>query len=246
MEVDYMALQLKSDYSFLFNSVQSSGSQTSSLNSLLSGSLLSDYASIKNGSYGKLMKAYYTDSSDTSTSSWSKQSVSTSKDSAKTLSSIQSSTDSLKDAADALLSKDSDSVFSKGDTEKIYSAVSAFVKQYNSTIQSLENVKTSSIQNRVDSLTNLPIANSKLLKSVGITIQNDNTLALDENTFKSANANTVKSLFHSTGSFAYQVSAQASLINYSAAREASKSNTYTDSAVYNNTYNSGNLFNYYL
>ena len=42
---------LKPDYSYLFQSM--TGGNSASLN------FLSDYASIKNGSYGKLMKAYY-------------------------------------------------------------------------------------------------------------------------------------------------------------------------------------------
>ena len=43
----------KQDYSYLFQSLStSSGSGLGNLN------FLSDYASIKNGSYGKLMKAY--------------------------------------------------------------------------------------------------------------------------------------------------------------------------------------------
>ena len=42
-----------SDYSYLFQGLSSSGGGLGNLN------FLSDYASIKNGSYSKLMKAYY-------------------------------------------------------------------------------------------------------------------------------------------------------------------------------------------
>ena len=55
-----------------------------------SGNLISDYASIKNGSYGKLMKAYYAKQDAESVSGDSKQKL--------TL--MRSSADSLKKSAD--------------------------------------------------------------------------------------------------------------------------------------------------
>ena len=60
-----ITIQTKTDYSFLF-----SGLSTSNTGSGfgMSGSWLSDYASIKNGSYGKLMRAYYNETSNDSVS----------------------------------------------------------------------------------------------------------------------------------------------------------------------------------
>ena len=43
----------KQNYSYLFQSLSSSGGGMGNLN------FLSDYASIRNGSYGKLLKTYY-------------------------------------------------------------------------------------------------------------------------------------------------------------------------------------------
>lgn len=233
-----MSLQLKTDFSYLFGSTNSTSNS-----SVLSTNWLSDYASIKNGSYSKLMKAYYGGSS--TASSMVSSSLSTSKDSSKTISSIQSSTDALKEASDELLSKSSKSVFSSGDTDKIFSAVSKFIDQYNSVIDSAEDSETSGIQNRVNTLVNMTNANAKLLGNVGISINKDHTLSIDETSFKAAKQTTIKELFHSTGSYAYQVSAQASLLNYAATNEASKSNTYNSNATYGNNYSSGDLFSYY-
>ena len=53
--------------------------------------------------------------------------------------------------------------------------------------------------------------------------------------------NTVKSLFNSTGSYGYSVSAQASMIDYAAERESSKANTYTVSGTYSNAYSTGSI-----
>ena len=58
---------LKQDYSFLFSGLNSS---RNSSNNLLTSINLSDYNSIKTGTYGKLLKAYYkkddVDTKDTS------------------------------------------------------------------------------------------------------------------------------------------------------------------------------------
>ena len=85
-----------SSISMLFSSL---GSSSKSINSGILGINLSDYASIRSGSYSKLMKSYYKlDSNDTKTSAKDKTntSTSTSKDSAKTLANIESVAEELK------------------------------------------------------------------------------------------------------------------------------------------------------
>lgn len=255
----------KPDYSYLFQSLT-----TSSGSSLGNLSILADYASIKNGSYGKLMKAYYAkDSSDSSASSSTsvsknkadKKSISTASDTAKTLTAIEESADELKESADTLLTTGSKSVFAKKsvttqdeygfdkttkeyDTDAIYKAVSAFAKDYNDLIGKAGDSNTTSIQNKVTSLTNTTKVNEKLLSDVGITINKDNTLSVDEETFKKADMNTVKSLFNGTGSYAYNVSARASLIDYAASTESAKANTYTGLGTYSNSYSTGSILDY--
>ena len=88
------------------------------------------------------------------------------KDSAKTLSSIESAAEELKKSADALTAKGSKSVFNKVDietkdengvtsttkgydTNAIYKAVSDFVDDYNSVIKQAGSAESTSIQNRV-------------------------------------------------------------------------------------------------
>ena len=58
------------DYSYLFQNLSSSSGGMGNLN------FLSDYASIKNGSYGKLMKTYYGTTQDSGTGTSSKKSSS--------------------------------------------------------------------------------------------------------------------------------------------------------------------------
>ncbi len=107
----------------------------------------SDYATIRNGSYTKLMKAYYKKAaSDDSSSSSVSPSISTAKDSSKTLANIECAADDLKKASEALRTNGDKSLFTKKqttdrdkdgkvsyeyDTDKIYKAVSDFVDSYN-------------------------------------------------------------------------------------------------------------------
>lgn len=250
----------KQDYSYLFQ-----GLSTSNSGGFGNLNFLSDYAAIKNGSYGKLMKAYYTETgSNKSTSSIKDKaedkSISTASDDAKTLAGIEKSAEGLKESADKLLETGSDSVFKKVnvttkdeqgfdnttkeyDVDKIYDAVSAFTKDYNQMLEVAGDSNTTSVLNKTVSLVNMTEANENLLSKVGITIGEDNTLSIDEETFKAADMNTVKSLFNGTSSYAYRVSAQASLIDYAATREGTKANTYTGTGTYSNAYSTGNLIN---
>lgn len=251
---------MKPNYSFLFQSMSSSSGGLGNLN------FLSDYASIKNGSYGKLMKAYYAkDSSKEVTSvaeqTKNKRTTSTAKDSAKTLSEIEGAADGLKESADALLKTGSKSVFNKIDVEStdeygmtqtskeydvnaIYKSVSGFVEDYNKVIKQAGASETSAIQNRVRYMMGATSANKSLLSKVGITINSDNTLSLDEKTFKEADVTTAKSLFNGSNSYAYRVSAQASLIDYTAEKEAAKANTYTVNGNYSSNYNTGSIYDF--
>ena len=83
----------------LFSSLNSGRTNTSTMfgTSDLLGINYSDYATIRNGSYTKLMKAYYKKAaSDDSSSSSVSATTSTSKDSSKTLANIECAADDLK------------------------------------------------------------------------------------------------------------------------------------------------------
>lgn len=257
-----MAIHIPSrpDYSYLFSSMPGPmGSSSAGLSNFLA-----DYASIKNGSYSKLMHAYYgqTDSAREFVSKTNTNN-STSKDSTEALARIQKTSDALKESADALLVSGEKSVFrqkditvkdedgqettTKGyDTDAIYKAVNNFVSDYNALIKATEKSNTKSIADRSANLILATEANSKLLAKVGITIGEDDTLSIDKDAFQKADMNSVKSLFSGTGSYAYRASAQASFINFSADMEASKANTYNFDGGYSNPYSNGNLFNSFM
>lgn len=247
-------IQAKSDYSFLFSNLGSSGASGGS-------NFLADYASIKNGSYAKLMKAYYSDDANDTVKKIA--SNSTSKEDSKTLAKVESTTEDLKESADALLETGSKSLFKKVDittkdengvetttkgydVNSIYKAVSNFVDDYNSVIHASKDANSNKINNRTTTLTNATKAHEKLLNKIGITINSDKTLSIDKDTFQQANMDTVKTLFNGNGSYGDRVSAQASQMNFAAKNEATKANTYNFNGTYSNSYNSGNIFSSYF
>lgn len=258
-----ITIQAKTDVSYLFSGLGNSFSTGSS--GVAGNDFLMQYASIKNGSYAKLMKAYYSETGNDSVNKLvrnTKTGTVTSEE-AKDIAEVQSTTDSLKESADALLVKGNKSVFAKKDivttdengvettakgydTEAIYKAVNEFVNDYNKVIKAVNEVDNSSVVNRTATMVNASITNKDMLNNMGITINEDSTLSLEKAVFEKADMNRVKTLFHDTGSYGYSVSAQASMVNFAADQAASKANTYTMNGTYNNAYNTGNIFNTYF
>ena len=253
-------IQARSNMTYLFSSLGSGAAGTANSN------FLSDYASIKNGSYGKLMKAYYGGMAKEETKTVAKTQLRRSsyaeltKEESKTYAKVQTTTDSLKESADALLGRnlfkqtdvtvknaDGTETVEKGyDKEAIYKAVNSFVKDYNSVVSATEDAKDSTLSRRVRNMENLTAANEKALAAVGITRKEDGTLSLDKEEFNKADMLKVKSLFNGNGSYGYQVSAQASLINYAADHVISRGSVYTKSGTYGVSFNNGNLYNSYF
>lgn len=240
--MSYYGLADGTSLSSFFSS--SSYSRSNSNNSI---SFLSDYASIKNGSYYKLMKAYYGGNDKISPLV---SSTATSKESAKKLTAIESGADDLKEVADELYNGGTKSVFKqvdikqedgttkKGyDVDAIYKKVNQFVESYNDLLESTEDVDSDSLERAAKNLKNVTNSNAKNLADIGITVKSDGSLKLDEETFRKTDMSKVKDLFNGTGSYGYQVSARASMIDYAAEREAAKANTYNKYGSYNSNYN---------
>ena len=231
-----------SSVSTLFSSLGSSKSTGSGL----FGINLSEYASIRSGSYGKLMRSYFsmdstkgTSKSDDSTKNTIEDlatTTSTSKDSTKTLAAIESDAKELTDSAKALYTR-------SNNTDKIYKAVKRFADDYNSMLDTAGKSSTNRISRSVSSMKNETSYNEKPLKEIGITVdEKTGRLSVDETTFKSADTEKIKNLFNGTGSYAYSVATKAAMTESYAKSEAAKSNTYTKNGTYNYNYNSGNIF----
>lgn len=197
-----------SSVSTLFSSLGSSKSTGSGL----FGINLSEYASIRSGSYGKLMRSYFsmdstkgTSKSDDSTKNTIEDlatTTSTSKDSTKTLAAIESDAKELTDSAKALYTRSNNKVFTKDsggsyDTDKIYKAVKRFADDYNSMLDTAGKSSTNRISRSVSSMKNETSYNEKPLKEIGITVdEKTGRLSVDETTFKGADTEKIKNLFN--------------------------------------------------
>ena len=208
------------------------------------GNIISDYASIKNGSYGKLMKAYY--------AKQDAEKAALSGDSRQKLTLMRSNADSLKKSADALNNSSlwEKKKFKKKDEETgeeievedydwdvITKAVKSFVEDYNAVVGQAGESDTKNILRNASWMTGITESTQKLLSAVGINIGKGNKLELDEDALKEANVNTLKSLFTGHGSFADRISQKADRLSHVAANTAAgaKTATYTGKGGYSDT-----------
>lgn len=246
--------------SSLFSSLNSgSTSGTSGL-----GSMLSDYGAIRNGSYGKLLKAYYNNVDNSAVKSTYNNAVknsntSTAADSTATIKELQSTTDDLTSSAKDLYTTGSKSVFNKKsvtdengnttqqyDTEAIYKSVKSFVDDYNKVIEAADKSADSKVQNSVIGMINYTKMESNMLGKMGITVGSDYQMSIDENTFKKSDMSVAKSMFNGTGSYAYTIATKSAMTNSYADMEASRANTYNKYGNYGSTYNAGSIYNSYF
>jgi len=232
-------------YSSLFDSLSTSSSSSSG-----SSSLLTDWASIKNGSYGKLTKAYYTKGSG------SQSTIDT--DEAKTLiksnSLLKSDVSGLRSSISDIMNseslftnkvtgKDSDgNETSDYDRDKITKALKSFVSAYNSVVESGSESDNTTILRNTLAMTTLTSKNSNLLDSVGITIGENNKLSVNEETLKKADISELKSLFSGYGSYVSSIDANASNIINAVNVENNKLSNYTSAGAYAQTGSVGNIY----
>ena len=204
-----------------------------------SGLDLTDYAAIKNGSYAKLMKAYYKKQDENSSSK--------TEDTKQSLTSMKDNADSLKKSATALMDaslwekktikkKDEktgeETEVEDYDWDAITKAVNAFVSDYNDVIEAAGKSNTRSVLRSAVRMTSMTEQLSGLLEEVGISIGKDNKLTVDEEKLKEARVSTLKTLFVGPHSFGDKVAQKANSISIAAAQNK---NTYTKNGSYSAT-----------
>lgn len=218
------------DYSFLFGAAQCAST---------SGSFsLSDYASIKNGSYGKLLKAYYANQDA--------EKVSSDKDSVQKSTLMRTGADALKKSADAL---NNDELWEKKkikkkdektgeetevedyDWEAITKAVKSFVVDYNDVIEQAGESNSKEVLRNAVWMTGITESSENVLSKIGIKVGKGNKMELDEEALKKADIGTLKIIFTGHNSFANKVSMKANSISNAAAWS---SGTYKSNGKYNN------------
>lgn len=233
---------IKQDYSYLFSNLN--GSDKNNSNNIFNAINLSDYNTIKSGSYGKMLKEYYKTENDSASDSSSKNTSSVKKENeeVKELKEVQTDAEALRDSAGVLMQKGSKSVFKGEDMSKVYSAVSDFIKDYNTLMRSGAESASKAVINASDGLEDLAKDYEKELKEIGITFDKDNKLVVDKDTFMKADIDKVKELFQGQNSFSYLTSVRAVFVGNTAYSESNKSSLYTGDGSYT-TPITGDLFN---
>lgn len=227
----------QNDYSYLFQGLSSSGGTAANLN------FLSDYASIKNGSYGKLMKSYYgTAKSSASAASSAKSNSSNvldrildekknpkvSKEAQEANASLTTGLSTLKTSVSALQNDKTytDTANGQSAADKVVSAMKAYVSDYNNVVTA---AKGSTLANKTAYVANMMSStarNADKLAEIGVTINGNGTLELNEAKLKEAGISKVQDLFSSKDIMSYG-STVASRLQFAGASSAAGT---TDSA----------------
>lgn len=186
---------------------------------------LGDYAMIKNGSYGKLLKAYYGQEKA--------QKATGSKEASSKLTLMAGNAGGMANAAKALMD---DSLWKKKDEdydrEAITKAVKGFIENYNSTVSSAGESDTKSVLRNAAWMVKITEANKNILGKVGITITSGNKLEFNEEDLKNADISTLKTLFTGFNSYADKMMTKGNTIANAAANAGG---TYTSNGSYSDT-----------
>ncbi len=240
-------MAMNQGYSGLFQSLSSSSGSTN---------FLADYASLKSGSYGRLMKAYYgTGQSSSSTANGvgtqtsnvldrileERKNPKVSEEVKEANANLTTGISNLKKTVSTL---QNDSTYTNtqntqtGQTsqtavDKTVSAMKDFVAQYNDVVNAS---KKSTMTNKTAYIANMmstTAANADKLKEIGVSINGDGTLQLNEGQLKATDVKKVQDLFSSKDVMSYG-STIASRLQF-----AGISTNATDSADKDNTAGSG-------
>lgn len=217
---DYMGISIDvgntgSDYSYLFQGLSSSGGSLGNLN------FLSDYVSIKNGSYGKLMKAYYGPAPYTGTGTSSDRKSGTSnvldrileekmhpkvsKEAQKANTNLTAGLSSLNSSVSTLRNENTytDSTDGRSAADKVVSAMKAYVTNYNNVVSTAKESTLTSKTAYVANMMSSTAANADKLSEIGVTVKADGTLMLNEGKLKEADISKVQDLFSSDNILSY-------------------------------------------
>lgn len=237
--------------SLSINTLLNGFGNTSSNSSYTSGlySSLSEYSTIRTGAYKKLLNSYFSKTQSTKASQMGTnyQVKGNSTVEKKQLTEVKDAADSLYSSAAKLTDTSSTkSLFKNAQsvTGEISSAVKNFVNDYNSLVEEAADTSNSKVTGKVSFMTSQTNAYKSSLENIGITINDDKTLTVDEKKLNSADVNDVKKLFNGSSSMAYQTFVRASSISSAAENASTTSGLYGSDGAYDNYYNSA--YNWYL
>lgn len=239
-------MSMNQGYSQLFQSLSSSSS----------GNFLADYASIKSGSYAKLMKAYYGTGHTASTGSASaksdsrntldkileeKKNPTVSKEVQEANSQLTAGIPKLKSAVSALQDDKTYTNTENGQsaTDKVVSAMKTYVSEYNNVVTAAKRSTLASKTAYIANIMQSTSANADKLAEMGVTINANGTLQLNEGKLKAADLSQVQDLFSSNDIMSYGSKVTSRLEFAGTASGSTDKTDSTDSADTDKTTSSG-------
>lgn len=246
-----MKINPNTDYSALFSSLNTKDSNTA---------FLSDYASIKNGSYGKLMKAYYNqkkaDVSDAKATLKTDNKAKTNKTSTKNkektekVKEVDKKTSALSNAKTSAENfKSSLSNFekavAKGDDKEIASKAKAFADSYNKLATAVNEAGNTKVTKAAQNLLDYMGSNLNTLSKAGFSFDETGKLSVSEKAV-SENKSSVETLFGKQSSFASNLESKAATVESRANSALNTEKSYTKKADYNNTDYIGKLYDGFM
>lgn len=181
----------------------------------------SDYASIRNGSYRRLLKAYYAKDSNSGTTSAGSRSNGNyvldqileerrnPKLSAKTSEANSNLTSGISTLKNSVKTLQNDSTYTASEDgtktaqDKVVSALKNYVTEYNDVVSAAKQSTLSNKTSHIASMMKSTAANADKLKEIGITINANGTLQFVEGLAKKADISKVQDLFSNENSMSY-------------------------------------------
>ena len=200
----------------------------------------SDWSSLRNGSYRRLMKSYYgniggsgSSVSGTTTSTSNvldrileeRKNPQVSEEVQKANSSLTAGIAPLKNSVQALQNENTYTDSDDGKTtaqDKVVSAMKNFVSQYNDVVNAAKKSTLTGKTSHVGAMMRLSNENAEKLAEVGITINRNGTLMLNEGKLKSTDISKVQEMFSSEDIMSYGSSVLSRLTFASAAAGAAE------------------------
>ncbi|MDE7435169.1 MAG: hypothetical protein K2N01_05050 [Lachnospiraceae bacterium] len=212
-------------------------------------SFFADYASLKNGSYARLMKSYYGGGYSSAGSSVSGQRESrssnvldkileerrnpkVSEETQKANESLTNDIANLKNSVSTLRNEKTYTDTENGASakDKVASAVKDYVNQYNDVVSAAKKSTLSGKTANVAAMMRSTAENADKLKEMGITINSNGTLQLNEGKLKATDVSKVQELFSSKDIMSYGSTVMSRLQFAGAAAGATSANKTTDSS----------------
>ncbi len=205
-----------------------------------------DYAAIKNGSYGKLVKSYYAQqkaeatqtenisSTKAKSSADSKTSETAKKEQVDStgFSQLRNSADSLQKAAEKLQSEDLWKKSEDGlDMSQITDAVKNFADKYNAAVSDAGKVTSKEASHSVEALKSMTSTMSNALGRIGINVSASGKMSFDEDAFAKADMGFAQKILSGKYSYGSQVAAMAGELSKDAVMNSS---IYTENAALTN------------